>query len=363
MSGRYEWVKVTRRPIVSGGSIYQHGRLGGDEVLQCISLESGKPKWKKGYPQPFKIGGGGERHGAGPKSNPTLADDRVFTFSIAGVLTAWDAKSGDQLWRRDFGSRFKSAHPYWGHSTSPIVDEDRVIVHFGTDEEGTLMALDVKSGDEQWSLGNDGASYSSPLLVEIGGVRQIIEWNHRALVGVDSQKGTKLWEVSFPHEGHNQNMPTPVYHDGVVLLGAENRGLHGFEPKLVDGKWSVEEIWHQRKISLDMSSAVINDGFLYGMSHYQSGRLFCVDPASGEIKWLGPPRLGQNVAFLSVPGYVIAQTNSGEIQVFRANSEKYDKVVSYEVSDSETWAAPVLLEDGMLIKDHDTLSRYRFSNP
>ena len=79
-----------------------------------------------GLDMPFKIGGGGEYHGKGPKSNPILADGRIFSLSISGVLAAWDAKSGKQLWVRDYSEQFGRA-PYWGASTSPIVSGSRVM--------------------------------------------------------------------------------------------------------------------------------------------------------------------------------------------------------------------------------------------
>jgi len=349
-------------PLVAGGRVYQHARQGGDEVVWCIDLETGDVEWRKSYPAPFKIGGGGERHGKGPKSCPVLADGRLFTLSIAGVLTAWDAASGKLLWRRDHGSRFEKGHPYWGASTSPLVDGERVVVHFGTDDEGVLVALDVESGKEVWSQGKDGPSYSSPLLVEIHGVRQIVEWNHRALVGVESESGRPLWEFPFPHVGHNQNMPTPTFHKGRVLLGGENRGIHGLEPQLDDGVWTVKERWHQKKVALDMSSAVINGDLLYGFSHYDRGRLFCLDPGTGKVLWEGPARTGENVMFLSIPGHIVALVNDGELQIIAANGERFEKVASYRVAQSPTFAPPVLLRSAILVKDSRMLTRWSLAD-
>jgi outer membrane protein assembly factor BamB len=343
-------------PLVADGMVYQHACQGNDEVLWCLDLKSGAVKWRKSYTVPFKIGGGGQRHGRGPKSCPVLADGRVFTMSIAGVLTAWDAESGKLLWRSNYGSRFKSSHPYWGASTSPIVDGKRVIVHFGTDDEGALVALDVESGKEVWSLGKDGPSYSSPLLVEIHGIRQIVEWNHNALVGVDSKSGRLLWKQPFPHVGSDQNMPTPTFHNGHVLLGAENRGIHSFEPKLNDGKWTVEKKWSQKKLALDMSSGVVNGDLLYGFSHYDSGRLFCLDTKTGNVLWTGPPRTGRNVMFLSIPKHIVALINNGELKVLKASGDGFRAVASYRVAESETWAPPVLLQTAVLVKDRDTLT-------
>jgi outer membrane protein assembly factor BamB len=347
-------------PLVAKGQVWQHARQGEEEVVWCMELATGKVKWSQRYPAPFKIGGGADRHGKGPKSCPVYADGRVFVMSITGTLSAWDAATGKFLWKSSIGKRFKSPHPHWGSSTSPIVDGDRVIAHFGNDDTGVLAAHDAKTGKVVWTQGKDGTCYSSPLLVTHQGIRQIIEWNHRVLAGIESKTGQLLWEYPFPHKTHNQNMPTPAFHDGQVLLGGENRGLHGFSPKLKDGKWTITRNWSQKEAALDMSSAVVNDGLLYGMSHYKSGQLFCLDPKNGKILWTSPPRTGNNVTFLCIPGHVIALINTGEVRVIKAQGKSYQPVASWKVADGGAWAAPVLLKDGLLIKDREHLTRWKF---
>jgi outer membrane protein assembly factor BamB len=280
-------------------------------------------------------------------------------MSITGALTAWDADSGKQLWRRDYDSAFGKSHPYWGAATSPIVAGDLVLVHFGTDEAGTLAALDADSGQEVWTVTGDGPSYSSPLVVEIDGVRQVVEWNHQALVGIDIATGQSLWEFPFPHVGSDQNMPTPVFHQGRVLLGAENRGIHGLEPRLHDGAWSVEKVWSQEDVALNMSSAVVNDGLLFGFSHYDRGRFFSLDPATGQVLWKGPPRTGDNAALLSLPGHVLLLTDDGQLRIIRATGDGYEPVATYHVAEGDTWAPPVLLADGILVKALDTLTLWK----
>ena len=205
-----------------------------------------------------------------------------------------------------------------------------------------------------------GPCYSSPLLVKIGVVRQVVEWNHRVLAGIESASGRLLWEYPFPHETHNQNMPTPVFHKGRVLLGGENRGVHSIEPLYKAGKWTVKKRWSQKKVALDMASAIVNGDLLYGLSHYDKGRFFCLDMETGEIRWMGPPRTGQNVMFLAIPGYVLALVSHGELHILTASGEGFKKVASYEVADSQTWAPPVLLKGSILVKDHETLTRWDF---
>ena len=350
-------------PLVEGQRVYQHARQGEEEVIWCVDLASGKQIWRQSYKNPFKIGGGGERHGKGPKSCPVMADGRLFTLSITGMIHAWDVESGSLLWRKDYRGKWeKGNQPNWGVSTSPIVDGERLIVHLGNDGVGALMAFDVKSGREVWSQGEHGTSYSSPLLVEIAGVRQVVQWNHETLAGVESRTGKLLWEYPAPHRSHNQNMPTPVFHKGRILLGGENRGIKCLEPLLKDGKWSVNRLWHQRKVALDMSTAVINGDHLYGMSHFKMGQIFCLDPRDGTIRWLSEGRVGQNVAFLALEGHVAALRANGELRIIAADPAAYRARAAYRVAPDQTWAPPVLLDSKILIKDLNRLTLWSFGS-
>jgi len=346
-------------PLVVDNHVFQHSRQGENEVVWRLDRTTGKVQWRKSFVVPFKTAGGGEYHGNGPKSCPVYANGRLFTMSINGTMSAWDGVSGERLWQRNYDADFEKSYPNWGASTSPIVDGNNVITHFGTDEAGSLVALDARTGREVWKHGKDGPSYSSPLLAKIGGIRQVVEWNHRSLVGVASRTGKFLWEFPFPHIGSDQNMPTPTIYNDRILLGGENRGIRSIRPELgKGGKWTVREEWHQSEVALDMSSAVINDGLLYGFSHYDSGRLFCLDPPTGKVMWTGPPRTGKNVMLLSTHGLIAALVNNGELRILNATPQAYQQVASYRVAEGHTWAPPVLLRDGVLIKDAQHLTMW-----
>ncbi len=343
-------------PLVSGDRVYQHARQNNEEVLWCLSLKTGDTLWRQTKPMPFKMGGGGEFHGKGPKSNPTLAGGRIFTMSITGVLSAFDASSGTPLWSKDFSDRFQKPHPYWGACTSPLADESRVFIRFGGDDDGLLVAFDAQSGRKIWTLGKDGAAYASPLFAVIDGVKQVVEWNHNSLTGVDYETGKRLWDYPFAHVGTNQNMPSPALYKESIIVGGENRGIRRVIPSLENGKWSVEERWYQKRFALDMSSAIVSGDYLYGLSHFRMGQLFCLSAETGEPVWTGPGRSGENATFLAIPGHIITLLNEGEIQILRSGVKSLEKVASYQVSEHPTWAAPVLLRNGFLIKDRETLS-------
>ncbi len=347
-------------PIIANGRIFAHSRQNGEEVVWAVDPESGKAIWRKTYPVNYRIQSPGERHGSGPLSNPTYADGRLFTFSVTGILSAWDAPSGDLLWRRDYADRFRETHPDWGHSFSPIVDGDQVIVHFGGGDSGVLVALNVVTGEVAWTEGADGPSHASPILVTLEGIRQIVEWNYESVVGIESGTGKRLWDYSLPHRGSNQNSPTPVHHKGRLLIGGENRGIRSLEPKLEDGEWRVIENWHRRDVSLNIASAVVNGNSLFGKSHFRQGQFFRLDTETGEDIWRGPSRMGEYATFLSIDDQVVILKDDATLEIIEADSDAYEPIISYEIAESPTWAAPVLLADGFLIKDRTKLFRWRF---
>ena len=346
-------------PLVSDGKVYQQARVGGDEVLWCLDAETGEAIWKASTKVDFRSGSGGERHGPGPKSTPTLADGRIFTLSITGTLTAWSAEEGELLWQRDFKERLDEGHPYWGVSMSPLVEDDRLYAHVGSCEKGALFCLDPETGKDIWVQIAHTNCYSSPVVAEVEGVRQLVGFNHDGLCGVDLKTGQVLWIYSYPHEGRSQNTPTPVYHDGLFILGAEDRGM--FAVRVSQGKdgWKAEEAWAHREASLDMSSPVVSEGVVYGFSHFKSGQLFGMDPGSGTILWRGEPRSGENASLVAVPGYVLSLTDRGSLQVLRCGGEHGEVVRAYSVGEKGTWTAPSLVEDSIFIKDGDELSRWR----
>lgn len=343
-------------PLVDGKRVYQHARIGAEEVVSCLDLSTGKLLWREGEDVSFTMGGGGLSHGKGPKATPVLADGMMFTHGIAGKLSARKLDNGALVWSKDFLKRFEKNRPYWGASYSPLVDQSRVYIHPGHENDGALLALDCKTGKEIWSSEVVGPSYSSPFALDFGGVRQVVEWNHEDLVGLNAKTGQVLWRFHFPHRGTSQNTPTPIFHQGNILVGGENRGIRSMALKQNDGTWTIEQRWFQKQVVPDMATAVINGDRFFGLSEKKRGQFFCLDANTGKIIWLSSGRIAQHASFLSIPGFVLALLDDGELQLLHPTADTYKAVHTYQVSNGQTWTPPVLLNEGLLIKDKNTLS-------
>src|SRR5581483_6929462 len=155
-------------PVVAGGRIYVHARQEDREVVQCLRPESGQVVWQESYAAPYTVNPAATRHGKGVKSTPAVGGNRLYTFGISGILSCFDASTGKLQWRKEFGS------PDFGVAMSPVVDRGLLIAHVGTKGKGALTAFDAQTGAEKWSWKGDGPAYASPIVVELGGTRQVV---------------------------------------------------------------------------------------------------------------------------------------------------------------------------------------------
>src|SRR5437762_436429 len=86
-------------PVLVGDKVYAFGRKGGDEVVVCLEADTGNEVWSDKYKAPSaQVPGGGH---TGPRASPSVADGKVCTLGVAGVLSCFEADKGKLLWRKD----------------------------------------------------------------------------------------------------------------------------------------------------------------------------------------------------------------------------------------------------------------------
>ncbi|MCW5980947.1 MAG: PQQ-like beta-propeller repeat protein [Bryobacteraceae bacterium] len=342
-------------PVTAAGRIYQFARTQDQETLAGIDPETGKILWKESYPAPYTMNPAATGHGKGPKSTPVVADGRVYTLGITGILSCFDAASGKLQWRKDFSKRFKTTSPLYGTAMSPLVDRGVLFVHAGGHDDGAFIAFDAATGAEKWNWRGDGPGYASPILVELGGERQIVTQTQSKIVGLSAASANLLWEMplSTPYV---QNIVTPVTAGDLMVFAGLGNPMIGVRPANLGGRWSMQKVWENREAEMYMNSPVAAKGALYGFAKRDRGRFFCLDPASGKMAWQAEPRAGDYASIVLAGDTLLMLTSDAELTVARATPQRFEALRKYSVADSATWAHVTPLANGVLIKDASSLA-------
>ena len=343
-------------PLVVGNRVFVFARRDDQEVLCCFDLATGKELWATKNPAPYEMHSAATAHGKGPKSTPVYHDGKVITLGISGILSCVNASDGKVLWRKDFSNEFMATSPLYGTAMSPLVTDGMVIAHVGGHDKGALNAFDIQDGKVLWTATQDGPGYASPILATVGGKPILLTQTQNHLVAVDPMTGKLLWKESFTTP-YDQNSVTPVVHQDILFYSGETKPLVA----LRIGEKTKKELWSNKKLPLYMSTPIVYKDRLIGLTHLQSGKLFAVSVMTGKLIWESDGRIGENVALVRANGTVFALTNEARLIIFDANASTFKPLAEYKrLSESQTWAHPVIVGNQILIKDKTHLTVWKW---
>jgi outer membrane protein assembly factor BamB len=331
-------------PLIVGDVVYAFTRVDGEEGITALDAATGRQRWRTSYAAPYTPSKPAEKHGASPKATPLYYDGRLFTLDISGIVSAFDAKSGKQLWQT---AAPKDA-PFYGAAVSPLAFRDLVIVHPG--DYGPLTAFDTRTGTVKWTAGSSGF-FASPILVTLERTMQVVSVTLDYVIGV-TLDGRILWQFPFDAKG---GATMPVVNNDTIIVNSPERVI-AFRPRLRDGAWIVETMWETKDVSTYLSTPVVVDGVLYGLSTKQRGQFYAVDAKTGQVLWLGTPREADNTALVKAGQLLFLLNDDAELIVARSNRKAFAPIASYMVADSATWAQPAISGDRIFIKDVSTLA-------
>jgi outer membrane protein assembly factor BamB len=339
-------------PLVVGNRIYQFARKGEREVMMGIDADSGKVLWETGHEAKFTMMSATVQHGPGPKSTPAFSNGRLFSIGMTGIVTAYDAASGKQLWQKP-GS--PSVPMFTTHAFSPIIEGGLVIFHLGGHDEGAITAFDINSGDVRWSWRGDGPGYGSPVLAEFGGTRQIVTITQGKLVGVDVSSGALLWERPFVSPNFT-NSNTPVVAGDLLVVSSNGPPTSAYRVSTKGTQWLVETAWENQDVPMRLSDAVLAGDVLFGISTRNSGQYFAVDVKTGKTLWTSEGRQAAHAAIARSGDLFFSMEEDGELIVARNSRTAFEPLRRYKLSDAATWAQPSYSGNRVFVKDLSTLS-------
>lgn len=358
--GALDWtasppLELWRRPIglgwsgfaVVGSRALTQEQRGGQEWVSCYDLGSGELLWKHADEARFDE----KMSGPGPRATPTVRGDRLWTMGATGILNCLDLASGELVWTRNILQENGAENLEWGKSASPLWVDDMVVVS-GGNHRGSLLAYDAASGEPKWSFDGDGASYASPTLIELDGIRQIVSLNRINVSGHIIENGQMLWKWDWPGVYPKVGQPMPVGADRLLLTASYGAGSHLLEVKMVGaaGKGAITKLWDTNRLKTKFSSATVIDGYAYGLDE---GIFACIDLSDGSKVWKGG-RYGFGQQLLINGDTFLVQTERGRVVLLAATPEGHrelGELAGLEESGGTSWNPPTLAGRYLLLRN------------
>lgn len=341
---------VDSTPALVGDKLYVFARQGADETTLCLDAATGKELWKDSYACPAVTGPSQAIH-SGPRSSPAVANGKVVTLGVTGIVSCLDAAGGKLLWRKD---EFSGGYPVYYTGMSPLIVDGMAIVQVGAPSNGGIVAYDLNSGGQKWKWTGDGPGYGSPALMTVDGTRQIVTLTDKMLVSVALADGKQLWQIPFPGSAMIWNCATPIIDGQTVIIAGQNRGTKAIRIEKQGAGFAVKDLWANKEIGVQYNTPVLKDGFLYGLS--DRGSFFCMNAKTGETVWTDTVRRRNFGAILDVGPVLIGLTQDGTLSVFQPSDKAYTEIASIKVADTQTYAHPVLAGKRIFVRDQDSVT-------
>ena len=355
--------EVWRKPVGAGWSAFAvvgdyavtQEQRGPNECVVCYRLADGETVWVHSDQARFDSAMGG----SGPRATPTVADGRVYAVGGTGILNCLDGATGKCVWSIDILKDNDGGPISHGVCGSPLVVENRVIVAPTGGSSRCLAAYDRESGERLWQGGAHSASYGSPALAELAGVRQVLIVTADGVEGDDLETGKPLWSYTWTNPDTPVNCSQPIVVDaseGKILYctGYGTGSVMLRATPSADGNWSVGETWKSPgKMKTKFTTAVLYKGFAYGLD---DGILACLDVATGKQIWKkGRYQHGQ---ILLAGGRLIVQTEAGSVVLVQPDPHDLVELGSIPALSSKTWNNPALAGRMLLVRNDQEAACY-----
>lgn len=358
-------------PAVVGDKVFI---LGGDgakkdakELCTCLSAKDSSKVWQT--PLPTSGGDFLDQWGGGPRSTPTVDGGFVYVLGAMGDVTCLTADKGEVKWTtnlvKDLGGT--TPKPWWGHSESPLVDGDNVIVTPGG--KGGVTALDKKTGKVAWVCKEltDEPQYSSLVVADIGGVRQYVTQTFKSAVGVRAKDGKLLWKVGEIKRA-TAVIPTPVIAgEYAFFTAAYGAGCECFKLEKDGDGTKATKVYSDNHVLANHHGGVVQVGdAIYGHSDGRGGvnAWVCFDfkKGSAEPTWKAPGVGKGSVTFADGMLYCFSEKD-GTLALVKATPDQYEEVSRFAIPSKSKlrpgqgaiWAHPVIANGKLYLRDYEKL--------
>jgi len=316
-------------------------------VVMCLDRKTGDVVWKRVAREEVPHEGMHSTSSFASLS-PTTDGKRLYaSFGSRGVF-CYDL-DGKLLWERDLGDM--TTRRSFGEGTSPVVHGDALIHLWDHEGDSFLVCLDAKTGEERWRVARDEpTTWNTPLVVEHGGVTQVVANGANRTRSYDLASGKLLWECG----GQAGNpIASPVAQDGLVFCMTGFRGYAVYAIPL-DARGDItgtkKVAWKRDDTGPYVASPLLYDGLLY-FTKSRNAILSCVDAKSGKVHYLDERLPGLESLYASPVGaggkvYIVGR--SGRTLVLR-HGPKFEVLATNDLGETVD-ASPAIVGDEIFLR-------------
>ena len=357
-------------PSLVGEKLYVFSRQSGAEIIRCLDTSNGKELWQDKYDT---LGASGPASGfSGPRATPFVADGKIVTLGVRGVLSCLAAVDGKLIWRKD---DFKGTYPRFFVSSSPLVIDGLCVAQMGAGDNGGVFAYDLSTGNEKWKWTGGSPAYSSPVLMAVDGTKLVVAMTETKIVALSLEDGKQVWETPFAVQGRGYNAATPIVNGQTLVYSGSGRGVTAVKLEKNGSVVTAKEVWKNSDNSVMFDTPVLKSGLLFGLT--AGDDFFCINAANGKTAWTAPSKKAAATAegqeggggrmrggrggygsIVDAGSVVLALTPSSELIAFEPSEKAFTELARIKVATTPTYAYPILSGNQLFIKDQDSVMLY-----
>jgi outer membrane protein assembly factor BamB len=336
-------------PSVEGAVLYTMYGKPREEVVLAASAETGKTLWE--YSNPMTFQSDAPNQGNGPYATPLVVGDRVFTAGVAGRLQCLDKKTGKLLWAQELWKDHRGTRLMYGYASSPIAFRDMIIVPVGGSGKA-LMAFRQADGKVAWSRNDFGNVYSSPVLINLAGLEQLVALLDGAVLAVNPHNGDPQWQVPFK-ANYSIAVATPLWGAGNLLFVSSeyDAGSKVIELQRNGQQTKATELWSSPRLRLHHGNAMRIDDTIYFSSGGKGSQaiLSAVDVRTGKIHW--QQRSVEKATFVWADRKLITLDQDGNLMIAHPSPAGFKISARAALLSHLSWTPPVLVGTRLYIRD------------
>jgi outer membrane protein assembly factor BamB len=341
---------------IAGDLLYTAGLKDKQTIVFAFDL-NGKKVWQQQNGQAWETTRSWASAYTGARSTPTYDNGIIFHLGELGRLASFEAKTGESIWSLDIRQKFEAEIPEYGYSESVFIDGEQLYCT-PAGKKAFMVCLNKSNGDVIWTNTEipGTVGFSSQIVADHGGYRQIIGLSSNSVYGVDSRTGKLLWSTPYENERSN-NVPDAIFHNGYVFVtSGYGKGSSLIKLTVSGEKIIPETIWETLLMDNHHGGVILLDGYLYGSGHEERG-WFCLDFMTGKQMWKAPGK--GSLTYADHMFYCLEE--KGTMNLVKASPEKYEIMSSFEVPEGGKgmhWAHPVICGGRLYVRHADKLFVY-----